>query len=1012
MIEQPAPTFSISEAQALAEEYFGRQGRVTELPSHLDQNFHINTSKGIFVLKVSNAAAESGYVDLQQAILTHLHAKGEGQCFPAVVPTQAGDQKAIAAGENGQNHQLWMVTWLSGRVLADVRPVLRPLLRDLGQFLGSLDRTLEDFEHKSAHRNYEWDLRRAIQLTEYINCIQDTNRRRLVEDALESFQTETLPRLDQLRQSVIHHDANDHNIVVQGTGYQTAIRGLIDFGDALHTATVVELAIAAAYIMMGRPDPVGAAAELVHGYHETCPLEESEISVLYGLIRARLCSSVLVSAFRGALEPDNEYLRVSEEGAWSLLTHLSAESSSLAEYRWRAACGMDPCPRGSRVAASLGKHVFAPVMQPDVRTKTPLILDLSVTSPLVAPLDQPPDPEKASEAWLRRIRRAGAAIGVGRYNEPRIVYTSKHYRSANNEFDEARTIHMGIDLFKEAGTPVYAPLDARVHSLSFSRKAMDFGGLVILEHPMEGEMFYTLYGHLSKESIDRLQPGKEITGGEEFARLGTPEENGGWTPHLHFQVITDMLGQSGTYWGVAPASQRDVWLSICPDPNLILGIPDDLLSVSESPTETIQSRRKGCIGGNLSISYRSPLQIVRGFRQYLYDETGRAFLDAVNNVPHVGHSHPRVNAAAIRQMRVLNTNTRYLHQTLVDYAERLAATMPDPLKVCYFVNSGSEANDLALRLAFAHTARKDIMVLEGAYHGHLSSLIAISPYKFDGPGGAGASPHVHQAPVPDQYRGRFRGSDAAARYAEELKMKLDSVPEGIAAFICESLLGCGGQIELPAGYLQEVYAYVRTAGGLCIADEVQVGFGRMGRHFWGFETQDVTPDIVVLGKPMGNGHPLAGVVTTPEIAHSFDNGMEFFSTFGGNPVSCMVGMAVLDVIESEKLQENALATGTFLKQSLEQLKDRHPLIGDVRGRGLFLGIELVRDPQTLEPADREADYIANRMRDLGILISTDGPLHNVLKIKPPMVFDEANAARLAATLDSVLQEDGARSLNG
>lgn len=1007
MIDHPAPTFSASEAEALAQEYFGLTGKVTELPSHLDQNFCIKTSNDSFVLKLSNAAAEPSYVDLQQAVISHLHANGKLQHFPAVVPTQAGDQKAVVQGKRGQYHQLWMVTWLHGRTLASVKPVLKPLLQDLGRFLGSLDQILEGFEHESAHRDYAWDLRSVIALAAYLDCIQDTERRKLVEDALDSFQNQTLSSMDQLRHSVIHHDANDHNILVQGTGYESRICGLIDFGDTLRTATVVELAVAATYLMMDRPDPVGAAAEIVHGYHQTNPLEEPEISALYGLIKARLCCSVLVSAFRGPLEPENEYLRVSERGAWSLLTYLSSESSSLAEYRWRSACGMEPCPKSTRIVAHLREQTFAPIMRPDMRTKDPLILDLSVGSPLVEPLDQQPDPEQASRAWFRRIRRAGAEIGIGRYNEPRIVYTSKNYLSPNNEFDETRTIHLGIDLFKEAGTPIYAPAAGRVHSMFFRREPMDFGGLVLLEHVAEQERYYTLYGHLSEHSIHRLQPGQKIARGEEFAYLGIPEENGGWIPHLHFQVIADLLDQSGTYWGIAPASQRDVWQSICPDPNLILGIRQEHLSDPDISTENLRSRRKDCIGGNLSISYRTPLQIVRGYRQYLYDETGRAFLDAVNNVPHVGYSHPHVNAAAIRQMRVLNTNTRYLHQTLVEYAERLSATMPDPLQVCYFVNSGSEANDLALRLAFAHTRRTDVMVLEGAYHGHLSSLIAISPYKFDGPGGTGAPPHVHQAPVPDLYRGRFRGTDAAQRYAEQVKAKLNAVQDGIAAFICESLLGCGGQIELPRGYLQEAYAHIRAAGGLCIADEVQVGFGRMGSDFWGFQTQQVIPDIVVLGKPMGNGHPLAGVVTTPEIAHSFDNGMEFFSTFGGNPVSCMVGMAVLDVVESEKLQENALAMGTLLKQSLEALKAKYPIIGDVRGRGLFLGVELVRDHQNLEPADQEAGYIADRMRDLGILISTDGPLHNVLKIKPPMVFDRANVVRLAETLDSVLQEDGA-----
>ncbi len=1008
MIEHIAPTFSVNEAQSLAVTHFGQQGRVTELPSHTDQNFRIDTHTDSFVLKISNAAAEQSDVDLQLAILSYLQKTNLRQKFPAAVLTLDGGQKAIAPDTRGENHQIWMVTWLKGRTLTSVNPVFGSLLQDFGYFLGSLNQALKGFSHPFAHRSYIWDIRKASQFVEYLNYIPNIKKRELVSSALDVFENEILPRVNGLRKSVIHHDANDHNVIVHGTGYKTSVCGLIDFGDTLHTATVVELAIAATYVMMGKPDPVAAAAELIRGYHQVHPLEESEVSVLYGLILARICSSVLVSAYRGTLEPENEYIRVSEQGAWNLLMHLSSESASLAEYRWRAACKMEPYPENKRLVKQLQDHRFAPIMQPDLRTLDPLVLDLSVSSPLVGVPDQQPDPESASKAWFRRIRRAEAAIGIGRYNEPRIVYTAKHYRSPNNEFDETRTIHLGIDLFKEAGTRIYAPASGRVHALAFSRNPMDFGGLIILEHQIEGERFYTLYGHLSQDSISSLQLGKEIDRGEPFACLGTPEENGGWIPHLHFQVIADLLDQSGSFWGVAPASQRDVWLSICPDPNLILEIRDTCLPAPQPSTDKIRSRRKECIGGNLTLSYRTPLHIVRGYRQYLFDETGREFLDAVNNVPHVGHSHPKVNAAAIRQMRVLNTNTRYLHQTLVDYAERLTATMPDPLSVCYFVNSGSEANDLALRLAFAHTGRNDVVVLDGAYHGHLSSLISISPYKFNGPGGTGAPAHVHQAPVPDVYRGAYRGDDAGHQYASELKAIVDSASEEVAAFICESLIGCGGQIELPPGYLPSVYDYVRAVGGVCIADEVQVGFGRIGGNFWGFEAQQVIPDIVVLGKPMGNGHPLAGVVTRPEIAQSFDNGMEFFSTFGGNPVSCIVGMAVLDVIESEKLQENALVTGNLLKQSLTTLKNEYPIIGDVRGQGLFLGVELIRDPVTLEPADQEADYITNRLRDLGVLISTDGPLHNVLKIKPPLVFNEPNAIRLSEVLDSILREDGAR----
>src|SRR5712692_4943832 len=396
--------------------------------------------------------------------------------------------------------------------------------------------------------------------------------------------------------------------------------------------------------------------------------------------------------------------------------------------------------------------------------------------------------------------------------------------------------------------------------------------------------------------------------------------------------------------------------------------------------------------------------------QYLYDENGRTYIDAVNNVSHVGHSHPRVVKAGQEQMAVLNTNTRYLHDNLVRYAERLCATLPEPLRVCFFVCSGGEANELALRLARTHTGRKDMIVVDAAYHGNTTSLVEISPYKFAGPGGSGAPPYVHTVPMPDLYRGEYRATDphASEKYARhdrEIIRQAQPQERGVAAFICESLLGCGGQIVLPENYLKEAYRHVRNAGGVCIADEVQVGFGRVGTHFWGFETQGVVPDIVTMGKPIGNGHPLAAVVTTPEIAASFNNGMEYFNTFGGNPVSCAIGLAVLDVIAEEQLQANALHVGTHLMDSLRGLMERHALIGDVRGPGLFVGIELVLNRETLEPAPAQASYIANRMRERGILLSTDGPFHNVLKIKPPLVFTKDNVDFLVATLDEILAED-------
>ncbi|MCZ6915563.1 MAG: aminotransferase class III-fold pyridoxal phosphate-dependent enzyme [Gemmatimonadetes bacterium] len=424
--------------------------------------------------------------------------------------------------------------------------------------------------------------------------------------------------------------------------------------------------------------------------------------------------------------------------------------------------------------------------------------------------------------------------------------------------------------------------------------------------------------------------------------------------------------------------------------------------------DDLRAARARYLGPSLSLSYERPLEIVRGAMQYLYDDEGREYLDAVNNVCHVGHCHPRVVKAAQEQIAVLNTNTRYLHDHIVSYAERLSGLFPDPLQVCFFVCSGSEANELALRLAHTHTGRSDWVVVEGAYHGNTTSLIDISPYKYDGPGGAGASRHVRKVVMPDVYRGPYRDGDTAgAAYAEHVKEALDAGGDqdrSVAAFVCESLLGCGGQIVPPPGYLAAAFDHARTAGAVCVADEVQVGFGRVGTHFWGFETQDVVPDIVTLGKPIGNGHPMGAVVTTPEIARSFDNGMEYFNTFGGNPVSCAIGLAVLDVIEDEGLQERALAVGGRLKKGLEELGARHQAIGDVRGLGLFLGVEMVSDRSSLAPAAELAGSVVEGMRDRGILLSTDGPLHNVIKIKPPLVFSADDADRLVESLDEVLEE--------
>ncbi len=425
--------------------------------------------------------------------------------------------------------------------------------------------------------------------------------------------------------------------------------------------------------------------------------------------------------------------------------------------------------------------------------------------------------------------------------------------------------------------------------------------------------------------------------------------------------------------------------------------------------DDIISYRKKHLGKTLSLSYQEPLKMVRGQGAYLFNEQGVPYLDMVNNVCHVGHCHPKVVAAGQAQLAKLNTNTRYLHDNIVNYSNKLLATMPAELSVCMLVNSGSEANELAFRLARCYTKSKELLVVDGAYHGNTSACIEASPYKFDGPGGEGAQPYVHKVTLPDPYRGEFLGNspETTQSYVHSVTQvlkKLNNTGKKPSAFICESLQGVAGQIIMPDGYLSAVYQQVRAAGGVCIADEVQVGFGRVGSHMWAFETQDVVPDIVTLGKPIGNGHPMAAVITTQAIADAFVTGMEYFNTFGGNPVSCAIGMAVLDVIEQEKLQAHALTTGNYFQDKLIELQQDFSLIGDVRGLGLFIGVELVEDRITKEPATKKTSWLVEFFKQHHILLSTEGAFYNILKIKPPMAFTRTDTDKFIKVFKMALTE--------
>jgi 4-aminobutyrate aminotransferase-like enzyme/Ser/Thr protein kinase RdoA (MazF antagonist) len=1003
--------WSVADARRVARDIWGLDAVARELPGERDSNFELETPEGRFVLKLSPPGEAADGLELQNAALEWLARRAPELPLPRLRPAASGLATTSVSGPDGGAWRARLVTFLSGRTLAEVRPRTPALLQEVGRLLGGVDAALAQFRHPAAvGRDLFWNPDRAQDvIARFEGAIADPRGRRLVSHFAALHRERVVPLAPRLSRSVIHNDGNDWNVLVGPPASEgPAVAGLLDFGDMLEAWTVCEPAVAIAYAWLREPDPLAAAAAVIAGYHEAHPLGEDELAALFPLAASRLAVSVCLSAHRRTADPDNEYLLVTDVAAWETLERLADVSPSLAECRLRDACGFAPSRHAPAVEAWLASHrkEIGPLVAADLSKA--VVFDLSVGSPELESPAAAADTAGMTEKIFAKMRAAGAPAAIGRYDEARLIYQSAAFRGPEGEHPEMRTVHLAVDIFLPPGAPVLAPLPGRVVSCRDNATRLDYGPTIILEHAPEGApVFYTLYGHLTRDSLEHLSPGQSLARGQTIGRIGKRPENGDWPPHVHFQIVTDLLGKTGDFPGVAPASQRAVWLSISPDPSVILGVD---VRRRESPPEKQRARRRHLLGPSLSLSYRRPLEIVRGAGQFLYDETGRAYLDVVNNVAHVGHGHPRVVAAGARQMAVLNTNTRYLHESILRYAERLTATLPEPLSVCFFVCSGSEANELALRLARAHTKARDLAVVDGAYHGNTAALVDASPYKFDGPGGQGAPPRVHKVPMPDDYRGLHRRSDPerSEKFALHVSGAAQAARdrgERLGAFLCESLLSCGGQIVLPPGYLEAVYRHARAAGAVCIADEVQVGFGRVGSHFWGFQTQGVVPDVVTMGKPIGNGHPLAAVVTTPDIAASFANGMEYFNTFGGNPVSCEIGLAVLDVVEGERLQERAARVGRRLRAGLEDLARRHAVVGDVRGLGLFLGIELVRDRETLEPAAAEAAYVVERMKDHGILLSTDGPLHNVIKMKPPLVFSEADADRVVAAYDHVLGED-------
>ena len=939
---------------------------IVALPGEVDRNYRVELLDGTsYVVKDSEP-----YSFRQEPILRHLRAR----TLPFEVPEHL---RSVRVELNGHTRLLSLHSWLPGRPLDSVNPRTDELFAEWGRVVGQLHRALDGLDLPAAHRDYKWDPAGAGRYAHLLQSIDDGAIRACTKSFLDRLATRDTSRLPR---ALCYNDAHEHNLIVDEAGH---ITGVIDFGDAVFTLSVSEVAVACAYAGMGLADPLDAMRHLVSAYHCEVALSEAEVDILHDLIGARLCLTVLFAAQNRELDPANPYLTISDLPARQLLERWGGYHPAVVTAAFRTACGYPAHPSVNDFRSWVDQASPVPVMRVPGRS---IPIDLSVGSTQLGNSVNYLDPARFVRHLRRTLEDAGAALGYGGYGEVRPVYTTDDFAGTGNSGPRWRSVHLGLDLWTvAAGDSVFAPVDGSVYASGVDPTAGGYGGTLILRHqPVGGPVFYTLYGHLAPDSLSNLGDGAQVPAGQVIGKLGSPKDNGGWPPHLHFQLLLDPLGMGVDFPGVAYPEQRDFWLGLCPDPGLLFPIPAAYIPRHDTPGE-LAERRARTLGYGLSLSYAKPLQILRGHRQYLIDHTGRRYLDTVNNVAHVGHEHPAVVEAGQRQMAVLNTNTRYLHPLAIQLAEALTSLLPPPLSVVHFVNSGSEANELALRMARAVTGGQATLALPMGYHGNTSRTIEVSEYKFARKGGQGKPAHTH---LLDYGQG------------------MPDVPEGRWTFIHETILSCAGQVPLPEGFLQYVYTTVRAAGGICIADEVQTGLGRVGSHWWAFEAHGVVPDVVTIGKPFGNGHPLAAVVCTPQVARAFHNGMEYFNTFGGNPVSAAIGLAVVDTLQREGLREHALSTGNYLKQRLTDLRAVHPLLTDVRGAGLFLGAEL-RNGRG-EAATAQASYVKNRMRELGFLLSTDGPQDNVLKFKPPLCISWEDIDRLCHYLARTLAEDGAR----
>lgn len=935
-------------AAELAEAHWGASGAVSELGSQQDRNFAISGgTTAPLLLKIHHPSTTPDEIDLQIVVAEHLVAAGVPT--PVTLLARDGASTVGITDREGAGATARAIELVDGRSLADASKVDGAIAEELGRFAGRTVAALASFAHPAAERGIQWEMRRAIEVVETLIDELPADRR----DACLRAARAAAARVDAVAASlpvqVIHGDLTADNVLRDSAGGLS----LVDLGDVGRSWRVAEIAILAADVL-GRTHSIAQVGRAVRGFAGEVELTDDELDVLWPMVVLRGAVLAVSGASQLRIDAGNDYAR--ERFDHELAVHdLSAGyAHDVVTSELRLAVGR-PHRRGG---------AYAPLVD---GLADAVIVDLGVESPL---LDEGRWRDADAEDRAVREALAGqAGVAVARFGEARL--TRVPWDVATPAAARARV----VEVWAPAGAAVRAPFDARVVGFPDAIELADRGVV------------------LRVEGVASIPPVDEVRAGDV---VGVVAGAG----RLRVSRRLDGADADGAFASPVEEFETDGAL----DPSPILGV--EAVRDPATVLRETRSARDRAMGGASERYYVSPPQIERGWDTRLVDARGRAYLDMVNNVTAIGHCHPTFVRRVSRQLGLLNTNSRFLFDAYARYTERLLSHFPrDRFDTVLPVNSGSEAVDLALRLARLATGRRDVIALREGYHGWTMGADAVTTSAFDNPAALESRPDwVHLADAPNAYRGPHRGADSGAAYAgqvAEIAARLVAEGRPPAAFISEPVLGNAGGVVPPDGYLPAAYDAIRAHGGLAIADEVQVGLGRLGEAFWGWEMLGAVPDIVCVAKAAGNAYPVGAVITRREIVEALrDEGM-FFSSAGGAPAGAVAGVAVLDVIADEDLQGNALRVGSHLRSALEALAARHPLIGTVHGSGLYLGVELVRD--VLEPAVAETAEVCERLLEEGVIMQPTSERSNVLKVKPPMTLTRDDADAFVAALDRVLE---------